>query len=92
LGIAKPADNLLFCSFNYSLSGLWCYRAALAHEITAFDSSLSFADLRLCDPPKAFVELWRDDLRRWWQWSQDEMGPIHIAAAMAPYVHVLKAD
>jgi hypothetical protein len=71
---------------------LWCYRAALAHEITAFDSSLSFADLRLCDPPKAFVELWRDDLRRWWQWSQDEMGPIHIAAAMAPYVHVLKAD
>ena len=92
LGVAKPADNLLFCSSNYSLSGLWCYRAALAGEIDAFDSSLSFADLRGCDPPKAFVELWRDDLHRWWKWSQDELGPIQIAAAMAPYVHVLKAD
>jgi hypothetical protein len=92
LGVKRPADGLMFASFNYSLSGLWCYRSELAKEIESFDSSLCFADLRLCHPPIGFIRLWRDDLKRWWQWSQDELGPIYIAAAMAPYVHVLTTD
>lgn len=92
LGIERLPDMFLFPNLNYSLSGLWCYRSAIRKEIEGFDSSLTFADLRQCHPPKAFIELWRDDLQRWWQWLDHEAGAWQIAAAMAPYVHVLKAD
>ncbi len=92
LGIERLPDNFLFSNSNYSLSGLWSYRRALSREIDGFDSSLTFADLRACSPPQEFVELWRDDLHRWWKWMDHAEGPVQIAAAMAPYVHVLKAD
>lgn len=92
LGIERLPDNFLFANSNYSLSGLWSYRRALSREIDSFDSSLCFDDLRKCDPPKPFCELWRDDLLRWWKWMDHTEGPVQIAAALAPFVHVLKTD
>lgn len=92
LGIERLPDNFLFANANYSLSGLWSYRRALSREINGFDSSLTFADLRACHPPREFVELWRDDLLRWWKWMDHAEGPVQIAAALAPFVHVLKTD
>lgn len=92
LGVERLPDNFLFSNSNYSLSGLWCYRRALSREIDGFDSSLTFADLRACHPPREFVELWKGDLHRWWKWMDHAEGLAQIAAALRPYLHVLKAD
>jgi hypothetical protein len=90
--VGRLPDRFLFSSLNYSLSGLWCYRAELRREIEAFDSSLCFDDLRKCHPPKSFIELWRDDLHRWWSWTGHEGGSLQIACALQPFVSVLATD
>ncbi len=85
--------SLAFPHRRYELSILEGYRRALAPEIVAFDRWLTFSDLRLCVPPKAFCELWRDDCRCWWQSTRDQDATLGFyVEALRPFMSVLKAD
>lgn len=93
LGERLPA-RLLFDHGRFDVSTLFCYRRAIEREIVAFDSTMTFADLRLCHPPDAFVDLWKQDLHDWLerQTAEDDSAVLSIAAAMAPYIRITDAS
>jgi uncharacterized protein (DUF2252 family) len=97
LHVANRAENILceplvsrflFSHHNYDLSAFSVYKRALQKEIEAFDYSMTFADLRACQPPQAFVHLWKNDLHEWWSQTQTDTRTAQLVAAVAPYVNV----
>ena len=83
--------SLAFPSQRYELSLLEHYRRSLQKEITSFDRWLTFDDLRSCDPPKAFCELWRGDCWAWWKGTRNQDASLgYYLSALQPYLHVLK--
>ncbi len=81
-------DNFLFGANNYALSSLAAYRGALAAEIEAFSSRMTFDDLHSCRTPESFVELWKQDLHDWVETQSDELAVLEMVAALRPYIHV----
>lgn len=89
----RIVTSLAFPGSRYELSLLEHYRRSLQKEISGFESWLTFDDLRKCDPPKAFCELWRSDCWVWWKGTRDPDASLdYYLAALRPYLSVLKAD
>lgn len=86
--VGRIPGSLVFPHRRYQLSPLERYRHTLEREIASFDGCLSFCDLRTTRPPTAFVELWKSDLRCWWESTGDRTEALTAyVAALRPYVH-----
>jgi hypothetical protein len=67
--------NFVFCAYAYGLTNGHRYATALAPELAACDGQ-TFASIRATAPPEPFIELWRDDVRKWIR-QIIEMDPIN---------------
>lgn len=77
---------LAFFHEGYGLSHLKRYRQSLLAETVA-QQATPFYQLSSIRPPQSFIDVWRDDVRRWFNATPDASVD-HVVESMSPFIGI----